>query len=233
MAGSRRGVANLRKAGATVPPNGKKDVPRVEKARTRRRQQGVATRDSILAAALDEFSARGFAAARLDDVARRAGVAKGTIYVHFRDKETLFEELVRAYLGPVVALLGTAAEEDLPARALVERLIDTFVREVLGTRRKDVLRLVVTEGARFPELARVHYREVINRALPLLRERLRRAHARGELPNDALIRFPQLLVAPALLVVIWDALFARYEPLDAAALMQAHLDLLFGERSGR
>src|SRR4051812_37338833 len=57
-----------------------------------RHTASAARREAILAAALDEFSARGFAAARLDDVARRAGVAKGTIYVHFRDKETLFEE---------------------------------------------------------------------------------------------------------------------------------------------
>jgi AcrR family transcriptional regulator len=193
-----------------------------------RRKRSAATREAILAAALDEFSARGFAATRLDDVARRAGVAKGTIYVHFRDKETLFEELVRSYLGPVVGLLATVPDEDLPVRAFAERLIDTFVREVLGTRRKDVLRLVLTEGARFPELARIHYREVISRALPFVREGLRRAHARGELESDALVRFPQLLVAPGVMVVIWDALFARFEPLDAAALMRAHLDLILG-----
>ena len=60
-----------------------------------RLQRSAARREAILAAALDEFSAQGFAAARLDDVARRAGVAKGTIYLHFRDKEALFQELIR------------------------------------------------------------------------------------------------------------------------------------------
>src|SRR5215212_1998270 len=72
----------------------------------KRAAQSAARRHSILEAALDEFSARGFAAARLDDVAQRAGVAKGTIYVHFRDKESLFEEIVRAYLGPVVSVFA-------------------------------------------------------------------------------------------------------------------------------
>jgi AcrR family transcriptional regulator len=201
------------------------------RASSRRNERGAATRDAILAAALDEFSARGFAAARLDDVARRAGVAKGTIYVHFRDKETLFEELVRAYLGPVVGLLGARPDAPLSARAFVERLIDTVVREVLGTRRRDVLRLVLTEGPRFPQLAQIYYREVILRALPMVRESLRQAHERGELKNDALVRFPQLLVAPGLMAVMWDALFSRFEPLDVAALMRAHLDLIFGEGS--
>src|SRR6187455_3729116 len=73
-------------------------------------------REAILAAALDEFSSRGFEAARLEDVARRAGVAKGTIYLYFRDKENLFQELVRAELSPVVLALEAAPAADLPLR---------------------------------------------------------------------------------------------------------------------
>src|SRR5215831_19341240 len=75
-------------------------------------------RDAILAAALDEFAARGFAATRLDDVARRADVAKGTIYLHFADKETLFQELIRMELSPVVAALENVSHADLPFRAV-------------------------------------------------------------------------------------------------------------------
>ncbi len=67
-----------------------------------RAERQAQRREAILAAALDEFSARGFAATRLDDVAKRAGVAKGTIYLYFRDKESLFQELVRTMLSPVV-----------------------------------------------------------------------------------------------------------------------------------
>src|SRR6186997_929651 len=70
-----------------------------------RAKRSAERRDAILAAAMDEFAARGFAATRLDDVARRAGVAKGTIYLHFADKETLFQELIRMELSPVVAAL--------------------------------------------------------------------------------------------------------------------------------
>src|SRR6266852_3520034 len=75
-------------------------------------------REAILAAALEEFSARGFAATRLDDVARRAGIAKGTIYLYFRDKESLFQELVRAMLSPVVGALEAAPMAELPARVI-------------------------------------------------------------------------------------------------------------------
>ena len=188
-------------------------------------------RAAILAAALEEFAARGFAATRLDDIARRAGVAKGTIYLHFRDKESLFQELVRAMLSPLVGTIEAAALRDLPIRAVVEMIVDLFVNEIYGTRRKEVIRLIVAEGSRFPKLAEVYYREVIARVLPVMRARLTLAVERGELPHDALARFPQLLVAPALVAIIWNALFGRLAPLDVRGLMRAHLDVLFEARS--
>src|SRR5438445_6499590 len=89
-----------------------------------RAQRSAERRDAILAAALDEFAAQGFAAARLDDVAKRAGVAKGTIYLYFADKETLFQELIRAQLSPVVGGVIHAAHADLPLRTFVEQLIE-------------------------------------------------------------------------------------------------------------
>src|SRR5258707_10694534 len=187
-------------------------------------------RAAILAAALEEFAARGFAATRLDDVARRAGVAKGTIYLHFRDKESLFQELVRAMLSPLVGTIEAAALRDLPIRAVVEMIVDLFVNEIYGTRRKDVIRLIIAEGSRFPKLAEFYYREVIARVLPVMRARLTLAVERGELPHDALARFPQLLVAPALVSIIWNALFGRLAPLDVRELMRAHLEVLFGTR---
>jgi hypothetical protein len=85
-------------------------------------------------------------------------------------------------------------------------------------------------GPRFPKLAEFYYREVIA-ACCHLRARLTLAVERGELPNDALARFPQLLVAPGLMAIIWDGLFERFEHLDVRALMRAHLEVLFAERS--
>src|SRR3984893_13678727 len=195
-----------------------------------RAEKAAARREAILAAALDEFSARGFADTRLDDVARRAGVAKGTIYLYFRDKESLFQELVRTMVNPLVGAIATAPLHDLPIRAVVEMIVDVFINEILSTRRKDVLRLIIAEGPRFPKLAEFYYREVIARVLPVLRARLALAVERGELPHDALARFPQLLVAPALMAIVWQSLFERFQPLDVRELMRAHLDLLFGPR---
>ena len=188
-------------------------------------------RDAILAAAIEEFSASGFAATRLDDVAKRAGIAKGTIYLYFRDKESLFLELVRTMLGPLVGAIEKAPMADLPVRVAAESIVDLFVREIYGTRRKDVIRLIIAEGPRFPKLAEFYYREVIARVMPAMRAMLMRAVERGELGNDALARFPQLLIAPGLVAVLWNGLFDKFSPLDVRELMRAHLDLIFGARS--
>ena len=194
-----------------------------------RDQRRVARREAILSAALEEFSGRGFAATRLDDVARRAGVAKGTIYLYFRDKESLFQELVRSMMGPLVGNIEAALVSEAPVRALAEHMTDLFVREVFETRRKDVIRLMIAEGRRFPKLAEFYYREVLSRVIAALRTLMHRAVERGEAPA-ALERFPQLLAAPGLVAIIWSGLFDRFEPLDVQAMMKAHIDLLFAPR---
>jgi AcrR family transcriptional regulator len=199
--------------------------------RKRRVVSAEARRADILSAALDEFTARGFEAARLDDVARRAGVAKGTIYLYFADKETLFQELVRSMVNPILGTLEHMRELDIPARLLVEGMLNTFVREVFGTRRKDIVRLILAEGPRFPAIAEFYYREVVGRVLAIVRPLLARAHARGELSSDALVRFPQLIIAPGLVAIMWSGLFEKYEPLDVAEMVRAHVGILFGGRA--
>lgn len=183
-------------------------------------------REAILAAALDEFSAEGFAAARLDDVAKRAGVAKGTIYLYFRDKEALFQELVRSLLTPVVGSIEALRDADIPMRVMADRLVDLFVNEIFGTRRRDVIRLMITEGRRFPKLAEFYHREVLSRIMTAMRVLLGRAAARGEV-SPSVAKFPQLLAAPGLVAVVWAGLFDKYEPLDVRAMMRAHVDLIF------
>jgi AcrR family transcriptional regulator len=196
--------------------------------RKRRSAAPEARRAAILDAALEEFTARGYEAARLDDVAKRAGVAKGTIYLYFADKEALFQDLVRSMVHPVLGTLEHLREVDIPARVLVEGMLNTFVREILGTRRKDIVRLIFTEGTRFPAIAEFYHREVIARVLAIIRPILKRAAERGELPDDSLARFPQLIIAPGLVAIMWSALFAKYEPLDVPEMMRAHVGILFG-----
>jgi AcrR family transcriptional regulator len=188
-------------------------------------------RQAIVAAGLDEFIARGFAATRLDDVAKRAGVAKGTIYLHFKDKEALFQELVRTALVPLIGRLMTPPVAGGSARGMVEAFAETFVREVVETRRGDIVRLIMAEGARFPSLAEFYYSEVVERGMRGMRTLIEYGIARGEIDNQALLGFPQIVVAPAMVAVIWQGLFGKHAPLDAMAMLKVHIDLIFGQRS--
>jgi AcrR family transcriptional regulator len=195
-----------------------------------RKARSAARREAILDAALDEFSLRGFEAARLDDVAKRAGVAKGTIYLYFRDKESLFQELIRTMLTPLIGTIEALGAAEVPLSTLSDQIVELFVAEVYETRRKDVIRLMITEGRRFPKLAEFYYREVLSRIIAAVRALLSRAAARGEAPA-ALIDFPQIIVAPGLIAIIWSGLFERFEPLDVRKMMKVHLKLLFAPRS--
>src|SRR5262244_4365684 len=207
-------------------------TPRRHSAARPRAERQAQRREAILSAALDEFAARGFAATRLDDVARRAGVAKGTIYLYFRDKESLFQELIRTMLTPLVGTIEAMGEADVPVALLADRIVDLFVREVYETRRKDVIRLMITEGRRFPKLAEFYYREVLSRVIGAVRALLRRAAARGEIP-EGLADYPQIVAAPGLVAIVWSGLFERFEPLDVRKMMRTHVELLFAPRRAR
>ena len=215
-----------RRAGETAPT-----APATSKPAANRAERAAERRGAIIEAAMDEFIARGFAATRLDDVARRAGVAKGTIYLHFKDKELMFEELIRTAIVPVVVRLGsTPPPSGASVRDMVEGFAKTFIQEVATTRRGDIVRLIVAEGPRFPAVADFYYREVVSRGLAGMRALIELGIARGEIKQKNLARFPQIMVAPALIAVIWQSLFSKHAPLDAIEMFRVHLDLIFGER---
>ena len=206
-------------------------APASPKPASNRAERAAERRGAIIEAAMDEFIARGFAATRLDDVAKRAGVAKGTIYLHFKDKESMFEELIRTAIVPMITRLwGTPPQPGASVRDMVEGFAKTFIEEVATTRRGDLVRLIVAEGPRFPEVADLYYREVVSRGLGGMRALIELGIARGEIKQKNLARFPQIMVAPALIAVIWQSLFSRHAPLDALEMFRVHLDLIFGER---
>jgi len=200
-------------------------------APSNRAERAAERRAAIVEAAMEEFIARGFAATRLDDIAKRAGVAKGTIYLHFKDKESMFEELIRTAIVPLVGRLAGPPAAGGSIRDMIETVALTFIQEIVTTPRADIVRLIIAEGPRFPAIADFYYREVISRGLAGMQALIELAIARGEIRQQELARFPQILVAPAIVAVIWKSLFERHSPLDATEMFRVHLDLIFGERS--
>jgi AcrR family transcriptional regulator len=220
--GEKAAPATAKQPAVAKAPSSKTPSSRAARAAERR--------DAIIEAALDEFIARGYAATRLDDVAKRADVAKGTIYLHFKDKEALFQELIRTALVPLIGRLAAPPPAGGSVRDALENFAMTFAQEVVTTRRGDIVRLIIAEGARFPSVADFYYREVVSRGMVGMRALIELAIARGEIRQEALARFPQIVVAPAIVAVIWQGLFGRHAPLDATEMLRVHLDLIFGER---
>ena len=141
-----------------------------------RRRRKEARPAELVAAGLQEFARHGYAATRLEDVARRAGVAKGTIYRYFADKEALFEGVLREVLaGPLSSLGAAAPRPGESVRAFLGRVVGPILRDMERSRRAAVIRLVVAEGARFPSLAGTYRRVVIDPAATAIRQLARRA----------------------------------------------------------
>ena len=218
--------ANLRagEAASAVSPLTKPASNRAERAAERR--------EAIIEAAMDEFIARGFAATRLDDVASRAGVAKGTIYLHFKDKEALFEELIRTAIVPLVSRLAASPP---PIGGSVRDMVEGFAAhlhpggddDAAGRHRApDRCRRSALSGDRRLLLPRSSFARVWRACGPRSRSASRAVRSGTRSSRS----FPQILIAPAMIAVIWQSLFSRHAPLDAVEMFRVHLDLIFGER---
>lgn len=192
------------------------------------RRRAEARPAEILDAALTVFSARGFAAAKLDDVAKEAGVSKGTLYLYFESKEALFEamalELMRV---PVMAQLDTIAKAETATEAL-RQLIQFMTRMLDDTRRSALPKLIIAESAGFPELARIWLKTVIQPVRKRLAALIEAGIARGEFRPVDPWETTKLVIAPFLLTALWRKTFEHIDNrrFDFAALLRQHTEFL-------
>lgn len=183
--------------------------------------------DEIISAAFEEFAAKGYAEARLDDVASRAGISKGLVYVYFKTKEELFKAVVRTFLIPrFAALSGRIEASEDTTEAIIRGPLLSTMKEVAVSRLVIILRLLIAEGPKHPDLTEFYHREVITRGMAVIRLLIDRGVARGEFRPTRLTQFPQLFVAPMLVALIWRSLFDNIDKLDTAAMLDTHIDLL-------
>ena len=208
-----------------------------DKSPTRWRRRKDARPEEILAAALESFAERGFAATRIEDVAARAGISKGTLYLYFDGKEELFKAVVRQALLPNLARIeALAASFEGPSAALLERLLLT-VAGVASSRVGAIPKLVIAEAGNFPDLARFYLDEVVRRGLGLIARILRRGIERGEFRAVDVDHAVFCVIAPMLIASLWKSSLEPHDQagkLDVQALVRAHLDLLLrGLEAGR
>lgn len=200
-----------------APPEPK---PRWERRKDARPQE-------LLAAALGQFVERGFAATRLEDVARRAGVSKGTLYLYFENKEELFKAVVREHIVHAIgAAEQTVAEFDGHSGDLLRAILMRWWDQIGATELAGITKLMMAEANNFPDLAQFYNVEVIERGNRLISSVLVRGVARGEFrPLDAEVMTP-VLTAPVLMLMMWTHSFL---PCDMSALdPQAYMEAFIG-----
>jgi AcrR family transcriptional regulator len=199
------------------------------KVQTRWTRRKLARPNEILDAAVAVFAEKGFSAARMEDIARRAGVTKGTIYLYFQGKEDVFKTLVRESLGQTISANTANARQFEGASSDLIRIVLTTIANLILTSDRIVLpKIIISEAGNFPELARFYREEVVDRGLALLAGIVERGIARGEfrkLPSDHVAR---LCVTPMLFIVLWRTTFARFDttPIDVDAFVRTHIDVL-------
>jgi AcrR family transcriptional regulator len=182
----------------------------------------------ILAAAFEEFAAHGYAASRVEDVAERGGIAKGTIYLYFKDKEGLFRAVVRSMIRPVFDQLIPFVE-NFPGSAealLCELQARHYAHVVRNAKARAILRLLIAEGGKFPQLSDVFHREIIEPGVAALRQVLEKGEASGEFRKTKVKDFPQILVAPGVLAVVWNLILGARYRLDLDSYMSAHREFV-------
>jgi AcrR family transcriptional regulator len=190
----------------------------------------------MVEAALDVFAEHGFAAARLDDIARRAGVAKGSLYLYFDTKEALFRAVVTGIVVPAVSrVLATArtpegGAQDGPFAEVAPRLLAGASRALSQNRVAAVARMVIGEARTFPDLARIWHDEVVGPLLSAVATRIARAQAAGEVrPGDPRTHAFSL-VGPLLMATLYRQVFAGVDAdlPDLARVADQHVQSLLG-----
>jgi AcrR family transcriptional regulator len=164
----------------------------------------------------------------LDQVAERAGVTKGTIYVYFENKEHLFISMVREAVKATMDTVEDMFERHDGSTADLLREQFSFIYDhiVQDRRRREVVRMLIAEASRFPALADRYYQEIHLPCMDLLTRTIQRGLDRGEIRRSAVTECPLVIIAPIALVDLWMMMFDERHPLDLKSYFDAHLDLV-------
>jgi len=180
----------------------------------------------ILDAAFEEFVERGYVATRVEDIASRVGVTKGTVYVYFETKEQLFEAMIRHISVPLEGLLASANELKGTATERLQKMIELIYDLVTRDRRlRELMRFIIAEGSRFPQIIDRHHEAFIDPLDWQMQSLIDDGVRLGEF-RSAPAAFSDAVVAPAITFLFFKLLFDERRVLDRDAYLKAHIDLV-------
>ncbi|TWC68360.1 TetR/AcrR family transcriptional regulator [Herbaspirillum sp. SJZ099] len=182
----------------------------------------------LLTAAMQLFVERGFAATRLEDVAARAGVSKGTLYLYYENKESLFKSVVRTHMLPLLDEAETMVDNYPGSSAeLLRELILGWWETAARSGLNGITKLMMAESGNFPELARFYHEEIIVRSDAMVVRMLERGMARGEFRQIDAESMKKVIVAPVVMLMLWHQSFGlcAIAPIDPHAYLASLIDL--------
>jgi AcrR family transcriptional regulator len=186
----------------------------------------------IAEAALAAFAEKGYAATRVDDVARRAGVSKGLLYLYFKTKEELFKAVVRSFVVPRIdALVAIVDSSELSSEEFLRGPFLDFVKTLPGSPVSVLIRLMIAEGPKHPDLLQYYWENVVSRGLAAIQELLQRGVQSGEFRSSAVTGMPHLFIMPVVFSVIFKLLFEERSP-NTDELIEVQIDLLIAHMKG-
>ena len=193
-----------------------------------RRRRKAERPQEIVEAAFAEFSRNGYAMTTLDQIAERAGVTKGTIYVYFENKEHLFISMVHEAMKASLDTIHDMFERHEGSTADLLRAQFSFIYQHLveDRRRREVVRMLIAEASRFPALADRYHEEIHRPCMDMLTQVIQRGMDRGEIRRSAVTDCLLVIIGPIALVDIWMMIFDDRHPLDLKAYFDAHIDLV-------
>jgi AcrR family transcriptional regulator len=161
----------------------------------------------LLHAALDEFFERGFNAARMEDIAKRASLSKGTLYLYFNSKQALFQALIEEIALPTLGRTSQLAEEASSATEALTRLMTYIPQIIRNSPMPKLMKVLLADSRAFPELVLLYKQQVIEKALTMIEGILQRGSSAGEWQVDDVHLTARLVVAPMIFSVIWRVTF--------------------------
>jgi len=186
----------------------------------------------ITAAALAAFTEHGYAATRVDDVAKRAGVSKGLLYLYFKTKEELFKAVIHSVVVPRIdALTATVDSSELSAEEFLRGPFLDFVKTLPGSPISTLVRLMIAEGPKHPDLLKYYWENVVSRGLAAITVLLERGVQSGEFRRSVVNDLPHLFVMPVMFSVIFKLLFEEHCP-DTDTLIETQVDMLIAHMKG-